>query len=359
MRLSILLMVASLLHLMLAVAIDDTPVDHTYGDTEDGDSDAENGSGEQEQSQSEMAWVSYAADSNVHIATVDEVDVLQQYLGTCDDIFAAGPRARLESYFGEQMEDGPNKEDKVERVNSRPFPQREDDLPVAGTVLEVVPATNFYPEFGVGLLENGCTAFLIGPQHALTSAHCVYDFGTSSFSEHLNMWRGRNLQGYLDSMEWSKAIIPYNYFVSASHRDDWALIVYTKKSSSKVWLKMGYSENVYNAPYTVFGYLSSKPYGAMYSTVCRSLAEGADNQTDDQLLSMQCGSDECFDGGPVLRGYNFQRSKMPVAYGISGSDSTSFSFRHSNVVFQPKLFWSLCYLMSLNGFDAKCALIDK
>ena len=39
-------------------------------------------------------------------------------------------------------------------------------------------ATNF-PYCAVGYLESGCTAILIGPNHALTAAHCVHDKNTN------------------------------------------------------------------------------------------------------------------------------------------------------------------------------------
>lgn len=357
MRLTVILLLASLLQLLHAAAIEE---EHkwTLRDTEDDDADAGLGSGEE--SRNENSWVRYINSSgDVHLATVDEADGLRQYVSTRPDIFTAGPKARLESYAGEQMEDGPVKVDTVERVNPRPTAEREEGLPVAGTVLDVVASANFYPEFAIGILENGCSAFLIGPRHALTAAHCVYNFNTSSFSAGLNLWRGRNVEAYLESMTWSEVIMPHKYFVSAAEEDDWALIIYSKPSSSPVWLKIGFSENIYNVPYTLFGYPSSNAYGVMYSTVCRSLAEGSTMQTNDQLLNVQCGSDECFEGGPLLRGYNFQHSKMPVVYGIALSSCASYSFSHNNVVFQPDLFWSLCYFMSQSGFNAQCTLKDR
>lgn len=355
MRFAVLLLVAALLQSLHAAVIDEEQR-LTLRDTEDGDVDDAGGSAGVE-STSENSWVRYSKNGGVHLATVDEVELLERDVLSRPDIFTEGQGARLESYAGEQMEDGPDKLDTDEHVNPRPKADREEGLPVAGTVLEVVASTNFYPEFAVGVLDNGCTAFLIGPRHALTSAHCVYNYNSSSFSDNLDMWRGKNSQIYLSRMTWSDAIIPRNYYVSATDQDDWALVIYSKPSTSHVWLKIGFSENVYNVPYTMFGYLSSKAYGVMYSTMCRSRAEGApENAEDDQLLNVQCGSDECFDGGPLLRGYNFQRSKMPVAYGISLSTCDSYSFSHNNVIFQPDLFWTLCSFMSAYGFDAQCSL---
>jgi V8-like Glu-specific endopeptidase len=348
MRFSFLLLLVSLLHSLHAGVMDEA---HrwTLRDTED-DTDFASG----EPSQSASAWVKYTRGGEApQTATVDEVEDFEQYLRTRPDIFTAGPNSRLESFVGEQMEDGPDKVDTVKRVNPRPTAERETSLPMASIVLDEVASTNFYPEYAIGLLENGCTAFLVGPRHAVTAAHCVYNTTSGVFIETLDMWRGRNRDAFLEHMVWTDVIIPLSYSISPSDGLDWALIVFNKPSTSTVWLKMGFSESIYNVPYTLFGYLSSKAYGVMYSTVCRSRAESSEEE-QDRVLEVQCGSDECFDGGPLLRGYNFKRSKMPMAYGVSLSSCASYSFSHNNVVFLPELFWSLCYLMSENGFDARC-----
>lgn len=357
MHVTIILSFSVALQLLLGPCANGVP-EHgwTYRDTEEDEFDAQNGAqGSGEQSQSEMAWVSYGKSGSVHSATVSEVNRLLEYVGMQPNVTAAGPRASLVSFTGVQMEDGPEKEDSIKRTNPRPAAERSSELPLAGEVLDMVPSTNFYPEFAIGILENGCTAFLIGPRHALTAAHCVYDFNASSFNENLNLWRGRNLDTYLGLLAWSEVIVPINYFLSGVERDDWALIIYNEISASPVWLKIGYSKRIYNAPFTAYSYLSNKPYGVMYSTICRSQTENSAVHTDPQLINIWCSTVECFDGGPVLRGYDFQRSKMPVANGIVLSNA-SYSLSHNTVVFQPDLFWSLCYHMAEHGFNAQCRI---
>ena len=100
-------------------------------------------------SDSAHSWLQYTRDGSVvQPATADDVDRLEQYLHTRPDIFTAGPNSRLESYVGEQMEDGPNKIDGETRVNRRPTAIRQEaSLPLAGTVLDEVESTNFYPEY--------------------------------------------------------------------------------------------------------------------------------------------------------------------------------------------------------------------
>ena len=295
----------------------------------------------------DLKWVKYAESGTVQVATFEEVSGLQQYVSGRPNLPSAG-FAALESFAEEQMENGPNKVDPIERVSSILVAEENDSS------LEAIPMSSFYPEFAIGLLENGCTAFLVGPRHALTTADCVYNVSSGSFKSDFNFWRGRNLNTFLQKMEWSEVILPFNFYSSASSYSggNWALISYKISSASPVWLKMGYSKNTINLSFTVTGYLGSKPYGELYSTTC-------DNQnvtSGQSLLNLTCASNEMFNGGPILKGYNFHRSKMPVVYGISQSNNVATSSHYVGVVFHPKLFWSLCFFMTESGYNPKCSL---
>lgn len=49
-----------------------------------------------------------------------------------------------------------------------------------------------FPFTAVGQLRNGCTAFLVGPCHLITVAHCVYDPGKDIWWPGLEFFPGRN-----------------------------------------------------------------------------------------------------------------------------------------------------------------------
>lgn len=253
-----------------------------------------------------------------------------------------------------QMEDGPTK--LVEEKDKRPrtLPGGADaDLVIDGQTLEEVDAINYYPQYAVGILDNNCTAFLISPRHALTTANCVYQYDTGEWEDELDFWRGRNGDEYLSKMCWKHVVISGKFFITGDSVYNWALITFTEDTASPVWLKMAYSPSVHDVAMTIYGYLpDDHPSGVMYSTICHSDYF----QNDTNSLSVQCGTGQKFSGGPILKGYNFQQSKMPLVHAIS--IAYHFSYAHEAVNFHPSLFWTLCYLMHNDGFDAKCGLLQ-
>ena len=307
------------------------------------------------ESDNDKAWVTYKKNEGSSFVSVSKVSSLLHYISLQPNFTAAGQRARLMTITSEQMEDGPPKMDSTMRTNNDREGFAEGTAEDDGVL--TASSINFYPEFAVGILENGCTAFLIGPRHALTTAHCVYNSNTSSFNEDLNFWRGRNGKMYLQHMVWSQVIVPFSYVVSGSKSDNWALIIYKRHSVSPVWLKIGFSRRIYNVPYTVDFYHDTKAYGTLYSVKCRSQAENTTNAPNPKVTTIRCRTEERFNGAPLLRGTNFRRSMMPEVYGIVFGDTTS-TVLHESIVFQPDLFWSLCYHMSATGFDAKGNIVE-
>ena len=301
---------------------------------------------------SDYQWLKKFKTGLLHVANSEEIeDLVKCVIEHHVEDYGSGMTLVSQATLT-QMEDGPSKlvEEKDKRPRILPGPGGANAHHVVnGETLEEVDSTNYYPEYGVGILENNCTAFLIGPRHALTTANCVYDYSTGVWKDELDFWRGRNGDEYLAKMQWEHVVISAKYFISGDDTHNWALITFTEDTASSVWLKIAYSQRVHDIVMTVYGYLPEEhPWGVMYSTVCRSDYF----QNDTNSLSIQCGTGQIFSGGPILKGYNFQRSKMPLVYGLSVA--YHFSYAHKAVNFHPNLFWTLCHLMQKDGFDAKC-----
>lgn len=326
--------------------LDETLIDQE-GD-QFGDEDPGSGSGIGVDQNSEYQWIMHSKSGELHVANSAEIEELLEYIAAHNDNRKSADT--LVSQAPTQLEDGPTKVVDESEKRRRISPTEGSARPeVVGEILEEVTSTNFYPQYGVGILENSCTAFLIGPRHALTTANCVYSYYTNRWDNDLDFWRGRRGDEYLAKMHWDHVVIPAKFFVTGSHIHNWALIAFTEDSASPVWLKFAYSSKVRDKAMTVYGYLpNDHPWGTMYSTVCRSDSI----QSNAKCLAIQCGTSQKFSGGPLLKGYNFQQSKMPLVYGVSVA--FEYSYSHTAVNFHPNFFWSLCHFMKKDGFDAKC-----
>ena len=333
-------------------------VDWTLIDQEDLEEEStESGSGESSgpedlvapRAESEYQWLARHRSGHIHVSDSKDVVELAEYIAA--EHHRSSDESIFESHAPTQLEDGPTKlvDESDKRPRTSPL---EETTSLLDDQLDEIDSTNFYPQYGVGILENGCTAFLVGPRHALTTASCVYNYTTGSWSSDLDFWRGRNGDEYLEKMLWDHAIIPANFFITGEHIYNWALIIFAEEAESPVWLKMAYSSELSDATVTMYGYFTSNhTWAKMYSTICQS-----DSIQDDQnCLTVQCGTSQKFNGGPILKGYNFQHSKMPLVYGIS-IDYGFQSNTHKAVSFHPFIFWSLCHHLTREGFDAKCGV---
>ena len=295
------------------------------GDDEDGDS------------MDSLCWIERTREGNVSFCSSEDISNFLQYLLS----HQANSRLEATSNAPQQMEDGPLNE-------ILPKPETKTRVSeYTGDFMEKIDGKEiyFYPNYAIGILENGCTAFLISPRHALTTAHCVYDYNNQTWNEQLDFYRGKVNNSDLSKMDWSHVVIPCSYHSDGDGELDWAIITYAHDTPSPVWLRIAYSPDVSDKVVTIYSYLDKTQ---LYSIICRSNIE----QNNHHFITLTCGSDLKFDGGPVLRGYQFMRSKTPPVYGISVSHQ--FSYLRKAIKFDSQLFWLLCYLMSTEEVPIEC-----
>ena len=81
-------------------------------------------------------------------------------------------------------------------TNGRSLTQLAPNLTASPTAdpLSPVADSTSAPFSWVGQLANGCTAFLVGPCHALTVAHCVYDPHRDIWWPGVELFPGRCVQ---------------------------------------------------------------------------------------------------------------------------------------------------------------------
>ena len=304
-------------------------------------------------SSSTEAWVKHSKNGETSLSTAAEIETFLQYISSKN----TQSDAEATSTGSEQMEDGPLHQITPEQVPPASEENSQKNIlqhEAAGQYIKEVFDSEiyFYPVHAIGIMDNGCTAFLIGPRHALTTAHCVFNSQTRQWKNGSDLWRGRHRKNYLSKMEWSHIIIPHAFYTNGSKEYNWALITFTEATKSPVWLRIAMLSKTNNILTSIYGYLDEDlPQDIMYNTICRSNAE----QSEAHFLEEECETDLRFNGGPVLRGYPMRSSKrLTFVYGISASHQ--YSYQYKIIKFDSNLFWLLCHLMSREGHDPECKI---
>jgi hypothetical protein len=300
-----------------------------------------------------LGWVKHMRTGDLFVAKEEDIDKLQSFIKT-HKILEDGSHGFI-SAPPEEMEDGPEKEFLDSNVHTRVSETCE---------YEKIAATNYYPEYAIGSLGNGCTAFMVGPHHAITAAHCVYTQQERLWEENLNFLRGKNINVYLQKLEWEHVIVPSEYYKKGLIDYNWALITFTKRNDSPVWLKFAYTPKPASVfPATTFGYTKSLGPNEMRGQICETMDKPDDGSKLLPPLLCHCPQ---FNGGPVMKGYDFMSSgKIAHVYGINLDSSGRYYGEQSNVMYYKALsiysemFWSLCYLLGEDGYDAKCGKANK
>ena len=134
-----------------------------------------------------------------------------------------------------------------------------------------VPDTSSNPYCAIGRIDYGCTAVFIGPYHALTAAHCVYNRTRRTWRSNLNIYRGRTCTSPGRRMIWRRVRAVTGYVNEGKPEYDYALIIYDSRNPSPCWLSFGYNEAWSNVGFDVVGYPLDKggcTYQPMWFSSC-------------------------------------------------------------------------------------------
>ena len=215
-----------------------------------------------------------------------------------------------------------------------------------------------YPGYAIGLLTSkNCTAFLIGPYHALTLAECVYNATTKRWITELDLWLARNCSTYSNRMKWASVTIPRQYFTEGNTSYNWAYIEFDKSNPSKSWIGLSY-DNMFSRispPVTMNGYCNEKPYGCPYSTLCMVVD---DPEKNDHRFLVNCGITPIvsFLGGPVIASPYLPNSAVPGStprlFGISSKYLEPNLYEAVNI--KEEIFWLLYTWMDKSGHTPTC-----
>ena len=118
----------------------------------------------------------------------------------------------------------------------------------------------YTPYCAIGYLASGCTATLIGPYHALTAAHCVYNTDTNTWKSlnEMTLYRRRDCNSYGDVMYATLAWSVTGYTQDHKIEYDYALIIYNSNDQSPCYLAFGYFSPWTGVGFDLTGYPQDK-----------------------------------------------------------------------------------------------------
>lgn len=136
-----------------------------------------------------------------------------------------------------------------------------------------------FPFSAIGQLESGCTAFLVGPCHLLTVAHCVYNPEFDFWWGGTDFYPGRSGPDNWSphgSVSKAKAVVPENWRKYTDYDYDVAMLILQRPIGNSVgWFDFGYDMDQEVVRINAAGYpaYTSDPSwvnGTMYYDACRA-----------------------------------------------------------------------------------------
>lgn len=298
----------------------------------------------------QMLWVTrYRSDGRVVTASHKELDDLIKELPSKES------RRLLCSSGSLFPEDGPGM--LLEKYNMSLI-GHDEEQPL--DYLERLPCAQL-PGNTIGLLAHeSCSAFLVGPRHAMTTARCVYEHSSQAWEEQLDLYRGRNCSTYQQLMHWESVRIPAGYHSRGDSRLNWALITYTADTQSFMWASIGFDPSFSNrlVYLTVAGYCDSLSSGCLYSSECFSLAQSSLPWEHNMLV--ECGVQVGFHGGPLLAGKEDYFTKKTHSRSVYGISMHTQNTNHHNILrITENLFWQVCLFVGADGHDLRCGVANQ
>ncbi len=212
--------------------------------------------------------------------------------------------------------------------------------------------TSAHPYCATGFLDRGCTATFIGPYHALTAAHCIYDVDTDTYTiDKANMWRGRTCNDSGERMYVSHVWVVSGFVTDHKQDYDYALIKYDRPSPC--WLSFGYSDNWPGIGFDIFGYPQDKSdvsgctYESMWFTSCH-YSEIIDS---GRRYTFRCDILPGNSGSALYAEEKGAVSGNRVVYGVNSHEGSTWNYGNS---INRDRFCQIVGWMSGSGYTPLC-----
>ena len=207
--------------------------------------------------------------------------------------------------------------------------------------------TESFPSCAIGYLASGCSAFLVGPFHALTAGHCVYSNG--AFERDLDVYIGRGCWRHGNRMPWVKAWTLQGWKINGSREYDLGLILLSFAYPSKCWLPLGYFDPMPSValPSSICGY-PSDIRGIFSCYVCTNcndvrLARISQLVITQNMYEYTCDTVRGQSGSPVMT----NTTQGLYAIGVHTAESDIYCANYGTRI-SKQLYVNICHWMCQN-----------
>ena len=225
--------------------------------------------------------------------------------------------------------------------------------------------TYFHPYCAIGQLINRygvgyCTVFLIGPHHAVTAGHCVYNTTTKTYYKNLDVRIGRTCYFKRGTHADVVNVTLYQQFLNnGDNRYDLALLLLDSRDiNSTCHLGFAYRDPMPKVKASVCGYPYDKrgssgirrTYDCMYcgngiaAVPCFTVA--GKRVCEDRYIIHSCDTIAGMTGGPLMTSQHSLNQAAPVAYGVN---SGYLSIFNRATRFSRAKFHAICKWLRDNG----------
>lgn len=219
------------------------------------------------------------------------------------------------------------------------------------------------PFCAIGQMANGCTAFLVSPYHAITSAKCVYNLTSGQFYPRatFNLYRGRSCNSAGTLMLSRGAIAPFGYTGLGNSSWNFALVAYNTDRPSSCY--MSFSADPYttwpNQGFDVIGYphdqyADLRP-SCIYNTMTFSSCHYSLTTLDGNFYAYRCDTSDGTAGAPLLGEYQSTSYTQRIALGVNFYEGVTYNYgvRFNREKFCAVVDWAQRY----TGYTFTCGSV--
>jgi V8-like Glu-specific endopeptidase len=214
----------------------------------------------------------------------------------------------------------------------------------------------YAPYSAVGYLSTGCTAYLVGPRHLITAAHCLHPRGnTGAFfrPSQLTFYLRRNCHtpGVAYSISQVLVYSPYRN----SGDNDYNIAYLLLSATVYNWMGIAYRNPMPTVSGEICGYPVDqiRGYNCFYCSRCNDVRRTGWLFRSDTRLRYTCDTEGGMSGSPIITDDHDSTSNL-YSYGVH---THGYSRRNEGVRISRNYFYDICRWMCNTGFTCSAVCL--